>query len=386
MKQRLRSELLSVRKVLRYARLYGPGRTLVKVRGRRHMSAHRRPRVRFRTGSDAGTHVGLIGCGNFGYTTVAYFLGKNYGRVLRGVVDIEPNRAASLARRYRVPYFTDDAERVIRDPAIDLIFIASNHASHADYAIRALRAGKSVHVEKPHVVDEEQLIALCKEMLVSPGRLRIGFNRPDSQLGQEVQRHLAAHEGPAMIDWFVLGHELPPGHWYLDEREGGRVLGNLCHWTDFVLRSVPEEGRYPIKIRPTSAGRSDVDISVSYTFGDGSIAVISFCEAKGHAFEGVRERLSLHRGELLLSLTDFEHLIAEVGARRERSSPRWRDHGHERAVMSSYEMVRPREDCGATDASLAYVWETGLLFLRTRQALEDGQSITLHAMPPPGWP
>jgi predicted dehydrogenase len=67
-------------------------------------------------------------------------------------MDIEPNRARSLCEFYDGRYYTDDASEIFEDPEIDLVFIASNHASHADYAMQALAAGKHVHIEKPHVV------------------------------------------------------------------------------------------------------------------------------------------------------------------------------------------------------------------------------------------
>ena len=87
-----------------------------------------------------------------------------------------------------------------------------------------------------------------------------------------------------MINWFVAGHEIDPSHWYFHEKEGGRVLGNLCHWTDFTYQMIDEKNRYPIKIIPTRSEKADCDISVSYVFGDGSIASITF-SAKGHTFE-----------------------------------------------------------------------------------------------------
>ena len=56
---------------------------------------------------------------------------------------------------------------IIDDPQIDLIYIASNHYTHAEYAIEALNKGKSVHIEKPHVVNESQLDRLiaCYEKI-----------------------------------------------------------------------------------------------------------------------------------------------------------------------------------------------------------------------------
>ena len=370
------------RKAARYVRLYGPRRTLIKIRGQYHMRTRGPARRTLPPPGRPDAHVGLIGCGNFAFSHIAYFLDRNVGPVIRGAMDVEGARAESIARRFHMHYATDDADRVIADPDIDLIYIASNHASHADYAIAALSAGKSVHIEKPHVVDDDQLVRLCRAMEASSGRVRLGFNRPDSRLGVEVRRLLSNQWGPVMLNWFVAGHEIPPDHWYYRPEEGGRILGNLCHWTDFSLRMIDAEHRFPVEVRPARAEEPDSDIAVSYIFGDGSIAAITF-SAKGHAFEGVRERLALHRGELLLALDDFKDLRADIRERRHRIRLPFRDHGHEAAIMRSYAMsVRGGTPVPASGVDLSYAWETAQLFLRTREALEKDRAQTVRGFDP----
>ena len=177
-----------IRKVLRYIRLYGVSQTLAKVRGQYHMRAHYDVLPARRKSASGARHVGLIGCGNFAFSTIAYFLGKEVGPVLRGVMDVDAHRAASLFERYRADYHTTDAAEVLSDPEIDLVYIASNHASHAEYAITAIEAGKAVHIEKPHVVSADQLRRLLAAAAgADDPRIRLGFNRPLSPLGQRVR-------------------------------------------------------------------------------------------------------------------------------------------------------------------------------------------------------
>jgi predicted dehydrogenase len=371
-----------LRKALRYVRLYGIGRTLIKTQGQYHMKKRYAALPEMRALSVDARHVGIIGCGNFAFSNIAYYLNKNYGQVIRAAMDVDVHRAASLFEKYGASYYTTDAERVISDPAIDLVFIASNHASHAEYAIRALERGKHVHIEKPHVVTDDQLIRLCSTMLEAKGKVALGFNRPNSRIGREIKRHLDSQTGAAMYNWFIAGHEMPGDHWYFKEEEGGRVLGNLCHWTDFVFQMMPPERRYPITIRPTRALQSDCDIAVTYTFGDGSIAAITF-SAKGHTFEGVRERFAAHRGNVLISMDDFKDLVIEVIDKKYVTSPLFRDHGHEQNIRNSYEMVRARRhDEVKPGCSVDYVWETAQLFLKTREALEEDKTITLEPFEP----
>jgi predicted dehydrogenase len=371
--------LFKVRKAARYVALYGPERTLAKIRGQYH--ARRRYDVLPPVGpARPGRHVGLLGCGNFAFANIAHYLRRNYGDVLQGVMDVDLHRAASLYEQYDANYYTDDARRIVEDPAIEVVYVASNHASHAEYAIALLGRDKHVHIEKPHVVSRDQLVRLCRAMTSSRGRVALGFNRPDSAFGREIQRALWAQRGPAMFNWFIAGHEIPPDHWYFHQEEGGRVLGNLCHWTDFVYQLVPPADRFPLTIRPTRAGQSDCDIAVTFTFGDGTIAALTF-SAKGHTFEGVRERFAAHRGDALISMDDFHELRIEVVQDRQVRRALHRDHGHERRVCRSYRLTGrggPQEP----GAEVGYVWETGELFLATRDALEQDREITLAGFTP----
>jgi len=348
----------------------------VKIAGQYHMRRQYAIPPRNYRPAAPRAHVGIIGCGSFAFTVIAHYLARNYGRVIRGCMDIDADHAASLCHYYGASYYTTNADELISDAAIDLIFIASNHATHADYAIRALKAGKDVHIEKPHVVRQDQLDALCEAMESGKNRvLSIGYNRTRSKFGTRIRDTLRRENGEIMQNWFIAGHELPAGHWYFSESEGGRVLGNLCHWVEFVYHMMPPERRFPIAVTPIRSSKSDCDIAVGYTFGDGSIAALTF-SAKGHTFEGVKERYAAHRGDVLISMDDFQLLRIDDRERTQKIGLRTRDHGHEASICSSYEL---HEASGKEGCTVAYVQEVGQLILRTREALEQSRSVTLAA-------
>lgn len=365
-----------IKKTLRYTKLYGLRRTLIKIKGQYHMKKRYETLPRLRTAPKEGGHIGIVGCGNFAFSTIAYYLKKNYGCVMRGAMDIDIHKAASLFEEYCLRYYTDNADKIISDPAIDLIYIASNHASHTEYAIKAMMAGKYVHIEKPHVVTEDQLKRLCTAMLEEKGKVALGFNRNASRITKMIKHYLDSQSGPAMFNWFVVGHDIPPDHWYATEEEGGRIFGNLCHWTDFVCQMMSAEHRYPITIIPARGDKSDCDIAVIFIFGEGSIATITFT-AKGRTFEGVRERFSAQRGDALIFMDDFKNLTVEVVEEKHKLSQMFRDHGHESHIKRSYEMVRPNREPNP-GCSVDYVWETGELFLKTKEALEKNEKVVLQ--------
>lgn len=320
--------------------------------------------------------VGIIGCGNYSFSNIAYFLNKRFGRVIGACMDIDIHRAASLSNYFKVPFYTDNGEELINHKQIRMIFIASNHASHAEYAIKALLNGKDVYIEKPHVVTEDQLVRLFGAMKKSTGKVFLGFNRPVSRFGKIIYEYLSQEPGAGMYNWFVNGHLIDPDNWYFKPGEGGRILGNLCHWTDFVLRLVKEK-TYPITIHPTRAEKGDGNIIVSYSFGDETLAVISF-SSKGHTFEGVREKFSAHKGNCLIAMDDFKNMTIEISDVKKKYFNLYRDQGHQVNIVSAFEAVSENMPYDYQE-QIAYVWNTAYLFLKTKEALDNNKEITVQS-------
>ena len=287
-------------------------------------------------------------------------------------MDTDGNRAASLCQRYGAGYYTTNAQEIISDPKIEIVFVASTHSTHADYAIEALRARKHVHIEKPHIVSQSQLDRLVETMRSTDRRISLGFNRTVSPLAERIFRELSKQEGGIAASWAVIGHPIAASHWYARPEEGGRVFGNLCHWTDFLYTMVPRETRYPIRVRGLKV--SDSEIALTLSFSDKHIASITF-SALGDTFEGVRETLTVQRGNLIASLKDFKQLIIDIGPLHRRYRPWFQDHGHEERIVRSMSLLRSDspEPC-----SIEYVRGTGELFLGASEALATGQEVVLE--------
>lgn len=369
-----------VRKVFRYIRLYGLSRTLVKIKGQYHMQAAAEfdgPRwinPDCEDSNDNDRNVAIIGCGNYAFSNIAYYLARHNPKFLRATYDSQRSKALSLCKAYGGNYAPADWREILDDSRVGIVFIASNHASHAEYAISCIEAGKHVHIEKPHVVTPEQLDRLISAMRSHPqSKVYLGFNRPRSRLFTELRRLLESESGPLMINWFVAGHEISDDHWYFDEKEGGRVLGNLCHWTDLTLHLVTLQKAFPCSIIPATPAGSKSDFVVSVIFGDHSCASITF-SAKGHTFEGVREVLNLNKGNVLANLSDFHTLSVDVIEKRIRRRLRHRDHGHEANILHS---ISALASDGSSGEAIQYVEATARFFLAVKQAIDTGEKVVL---------
>jgi predicted dehydrogenase len=368
-----------LRKVLRYVALDGVSKTLSKVRAQYHMAktagfegpVWRNPACR--SPDHPSRFVGIIGAGKFAHSMIGFYLKQLDSRFLRVAHDVNRARAMSLCRDYRGAYASDSAEEVISDPRVRLVYIASNHASHAEYAIRCLNAGKSVHIEKPQVISDDQLERLLDAQAKHPEvMVFLGFNRPRSPHFKRTKSALAAQTGPTMVNWFIAGHHIPDGNWYFSPGEGGRVLGNLCHWTDLTLCLVGVDAAFPCEVVPVCEPASKSDFCVGIKFNDGSLAGITF-SAKGHTFEGVHEKLNAHRGDALVSITDFKKSTIEIVERKYRFATTYRDHGHRWNIWNSYIAVRDNERTRAVD--MRYNKATARLFLGVKRAVDDGVPV-----------
>jgi hypothetical protein len=145
-----------IKKTIRYLKLYVLSRTLIKVKGQYHMNKlyDKNNLPKFKN-PKKGRHVGILGSGNYAFGVIAFYLKRKYGNVIKSTMDINLNRAISLAENFKAYNYSDTISEIINNSDIDLIYIASNHYTHAEYAIEALKNNKSVHIEKPHVINRD---------------------------------------------------------------------------------------------------------------------------------------------------------------------------------------------------------------------------------------
>ncbi|GAB4409140.1 MAG: Gfo/Idh/MocA family oxidoreductase [Bacteroidia bacterium] len=108
---------------------------------------------------------GIIGCGDVCEVKSAPAMQLLPHAQLVAVMRRDTAKARDYAQRHGVPRWYDDADRLIHDPEVDAVYIATPPDSHADYTLRVAAAGKPVYVEKPmaRTVDEcEAMIAACR--------------------------------------------------------------------------------------------------------------------------------------------------------------------------------------------------------------------------------
>ncbi len=104
---------------------------------------------------------GIIGCGAVCEWKSGPPLYKIPHSRLVAVMRREEEKARDFAARHQVPRFYTDADQLIGDPEVNAVYVATPPNTHKEYAIRAMRAGKPVYVEKPMALTYGE----CLEML-----------------------------------------------------------------------------------------------------------------------------------------------------------------------------------------------------------------------------
>ena len=128
------------------------------------------------------TKVGIIGCGNI--SSIYCESGKTFEILnIIACADLIQERAEARAAEYGIPRACSVVE-LLADPEIEIVINLTIPKAHAEVALAALQAGKSVHNEKPLAIERaqaHQLLALAREE-----GLRVGC-APDTFLGGGIQ-------------------------------------------------------------------------------------------------------------------------------------------------------------------------------------------------------
>ncbi|WP_151087105.1 Gfo/Idh/MocA family protein [Hymenobacter baengnokdamensis] len=114
--------------------------------------------------------VALVGLGNYSTGELAPALQQTKYCQLAGVVTGSPAKAAQWQKQYGIPakncYDYQTFDRMIDNPAIDIVYVVLPNALHAEYVVRAAQAGKHVICEKPmatSVADARRMIAAMEK-------------------------------------------------------------------------------------------------------------------------------------------------------------------------------------------------------------------------------
>jgi predicted dehydrogenase len=280
--------------------------------------------VRFnvQTFKPATCKLGVIGAGSFANSVLIPSIQKAGNIELVGIASSGGLHAQHAGKKFDFQYATSDDDEIINDPNINTVAILTRHDTHADLVVKALKAGKHVFVEKPLAINTNQLSAVSKQLLTTEHCiLTTGFNRRFSPLAQSLSSLFLHRHEPMHVHYRVNAGSIPLNHWTQDlEIGGGRIIGEGCHFVDFITFLV---GAAPVSVNahalPDNGKYRQDNVSMIFTFPDGSVGVVDYLANGDKSFP--KERIEVFCGGQIAVLDDFVSLqTLKNGKRKEVKS------------------------------------------------------------------
>jgi predicted dehydrogenase len=305
---------------------------------------------------------GIVGCGDVTEVKSGPALYKCDDSELVAVMRRNGEKARDYARRHGVPAWYDNAEDLIHDSAVDAVYIATPPSSHAEYAIKAINAGKPVYVEKPmalNAVGCEQMIQTSEAMGVP---LFVAYYRrclPYFVTVKELlESGIIGKIRFVMIElyWPPTENEIDPDHlhWHVlpEISGGGRFVDVGCHQLDFLDyvfgpivsaqgQAANQAGYYPAE---------DI-VSASFRFESGVIGSGLWCFIVSDAWTTDTMTIVGENGQLVFSGFTPNPIRVETAQGIREYDAAWPEHVQQPLIQTVIDELHGRGTCPSTGIS-----------------------------------
>ncbi len=238
-----------------------------------------------RAAPDRKLGYAIVGLGYYGLRTIMpQFVNCEHSRVT-ALVSGDRTKALATATKYGVPersiYTYADFDRIRDNPDVDIVYVCLPNSMHAEYTIRAAKAGKHVMCEKPmavSVAECEQMIRACK---TAGKKLMIGYRCHFEPFNLEAMR-LAKSGAAGKIRYVRSEHGFvqgDPNKWRLKRAlSGGGSLMDMGIYSLQAARYMTGEEPIAVTARESTDRRDprfrEVEDMIEWTleFPSGAIA------------------------------------------------------------------------------------------------------------------
>ena len=154
----------------------------------------------------------VVGLGDFAINHMLPAIARSAHNRVTALVSGNAEKARRVAAAYGVApasvYGYDAFDRLRDDAAVDVVYIVLPNALHAEYAVRAARAGKHVFCEKPMAVTSAECRRMIDACAQAGRKLMIAYRAPFEPHNADAIRRLRAGEAGA-IRQVIADHGRP---------------------------------------------------------------------------------------------------------------------------------------------------------------------------------
>ncbi|MBC3941081.1 Gfo/Idh/MocA family protein [Sphingomonas albertensis] len=227
----------------------------------------------------------IVGLGYYGLETILpQFVNCEHSRVT-ALVSGDRTKALGAAAKYDVPersiYTYADFDRIRDNPDVDIVYVCLPNSMHADYTIRAAKAGKHVMCEKPMAISVAECEAMIRACKAASKKLMIGYRCHFEPFNLEAMR-LAKSGAAGKIRYVRSEHgfvQRDPDKWRLKRAmAGGGSLMDMGIYSLQAARYMTGEEPIAVTARESTDRRDprfrEVEDMIEWTleFPSGAIA------------------------------------------------------------------------------------------------------------------
>jgi predicted dehydrogenase/threonine dehydrogenase-like Zn-dependent dehydrogenase len=322
--------------------------------------------------------LGCIGAGGFASGVIFPFLRPSPVVVLQSVASSTGAAAESARTRFGFQ-IAESPSGLIVNPEVDAVFILTRHDSHAGYVKAALEQNKCVFVEKPLAVHREQLetVRTAYAKALAEGQspfLMVGFNRRFSPLTEKLKTFFAGRSEAMLVHIRCNAGFIPRDSWIQEPENGGRIVGELCHFVDWARAVVGSAIQTLTATALPDAQRYSRDnVSVTIGFEDGSVANLLYV-ANGDRTVG-KEYFEVFCQGGIARIDDFKTLSLSRNGKTETSKG-GRDKGHRRELELTIEAMKRSSSAPIPFLELVEVTEATFAI---EEAIRSRKTVNLDA-------
>jgi len=345
-------------------------------------------------------NAAIIGLGNWGRNLVNSVQGKSDKmRFVAGVLR-HPDNARDFAKKHFLELHSDYG-KVLGDPRIGAVVLATPHMVHAEQVIAAAEAGKHVYTEKPFTLDLESAEAAVRACARNKVTLAVGYNWRFQPALQEIRKMLAdGRLGRLMhIEGNFCGpsnYWNPKDHWRQNRVEGpaGGMTGRGVHLLDAMLYLGGQiDSVFAQSKRVALDYGIDDTTSMLFHFRGGSTAYLATLIATAETW-----RMQVFGSNGWVEVGDVEHLttwqmrlcLLDRGNLRNKARPQvisFPDISTERAELEYFAEAaaarRPLAVAGGDEIHGVAVLESIIASARRGERVEVSRRATTPAKKPP---
>lgn len=255
----------------------------------------------------------VVGSGNYSSRVLMPAIKKS-GAQLKTVVSHGGVSATHHGKQNQFEFASSNVDDAFKDSEVDVVVVATRHDTHAEMVLRAIEYRKHVFVEKPMVLNLDQLntirCALQEAGSDYAKSVVVGFNRRFSPHVAKMKQLLSTVSEPKCFTMTMNAGMIPSDSWVQSATVGGgRIIGEACHYID-LMRFLADAPIVSYSARQMGVNShheiNDDKAVITLGFADGSIGSINYFANGGKRFP--KERIEVFAKDAVLQLDNFRKL------------------------------------------------------------------------------